>query len=85
MFSDTLDEWIGLNERNVNLYVGLAAYKAGAEDETDPGWIQSQSNLADQISQVKEKGCDGYVFFSASDLYREGAEEEFINYRNLVL
>jgi hypothetical protein len=83
MFTDTLDEWISLNKQDLNLYVGVAAYKAGTEQEDDPGWEQSDSNLALQIMQSYEKGCEGFVFFSASDFYRDSAAEEFYNYRNL--
>ena len=37
-----------------------------------------------QVQQIREKNCDGYVFFSATDFYRNGASEELGNYRNLV-
>ena len=84
MFTDTLDEWIELNENDAELYVGLAVYKAGIVEEADPGWKNSDQNLALQVEQLTEKGCDGYVFFSAGDFYRSGADDELGNYRNLV-
>ena len=84
MFTDTLDEWIALNEIDAELYIGLAAYKTGTDEEADPGWKRSSSNLASQVQQIKEKDCDGYVFFSAGDFYRSGAGEELGNYRTLV-
>lgn len=83
MFSDTLDEWIGINVRNKPLYVGLALYKAGMHEADDPGWLSSNSNIEFQINQLRGKSCDGYVFFSASDLFRTGAAEELNVYRNL--
>ena len=84
MFTDTLDEWISLNENDTELYIGLAAYKAGLDEEADPGWKNSDRNLASQVEQLTEKGCDGYVFFSAGDFYRNSADSELGNYRNLV-
>jgi len=84
MFTDTMDEWIALNKNDTDIYVGLAAYKAGTDEEADPGWENSSENIAEQVLQVKEKECDGYVFFSAGDFYRSGAGEELGNYRNLV-
>lgn len=84
MFSDTLDEWCGLNTNNTDMYIGLAAYKAGTDDEEDPGWENSSENLAFQVQQINEKDCGGYVFFSAGDFFRKAAEEELENYRNLV-
>ena len=84
MFTDTLDEWIALNKNDAELYIGLAAYKAGLDEEADPGWENRNDNLAVQVQQIREKNCDGYVFFSATDFYRNGASEELGNYRNLV-
>lgn len=84
MFTDTLDEWLVLNKGDAELYIGLAAYKAGTDEEADPGWKNSSENIAVQVRQLTEKGCDGYVFFSAGDFYRNGAGEELGNYRNLV-
>lgn len=84
MFTDTLDEWIALNKNDAKLYVGLAVYKAGLAEEADPGWENSDENLAGQVEQLTEKGCDGYVFFSAGDFYRNSAIDELGNYRNLV-
>ena len=84
MFSDTLDEWCELNVNNREIYIGLALYKAGKTETEDPGWENSSENISDQVIQIREKGCDGYVFFSAGDFYRAGADDELGNYRNLV-
>jgi len=84
MFSETLDEWCELNTNNTELYIGLALYKAGEQDADDPGWENSSQNIASQVKQINEKKCDGYVFFSAGDFYRNSANEELGNYRNLV-
>ena len=84
MFTNTLDEWIALNKADAELYIGLAAYKAGLEEDADPGWKNSDRNLASQVEMLTEKGCDGYVFFSAGDFYRNSACDELGNYRNLV-
>lgn len=84
MFTDTLNEWISLNRNGAPLYIGLAMYKTGLEEEEDPGWINSDMNIAQQVEQIQENGCGGYIFFSASDFYREGAKAELKNYTNLV-
>lgn len=84
MFTETLDEWIALNKNDAELYIGLAAYKAGTDEAADPGWKNSDANLAGQVEQIYEKKCDGYVFFSAADFYRDEAKAELVNYRNLV-
>lgn len=84
MFSDTLDEWLSLNQNDMPVYVGLALYKAGTDDDDDPGWKNSSENIAFQVTQLREKGCHGYAFFSAADFFREGASEELKGYQNLV-
>lgn len=83
MFSDTLDEWISMDKNGVPIYVGLALYKTGDEDEADPGWVASDENIKYQIDILRERGCAGYVLFSASDLFRSGAAGELNNYLEL--
>jgi hypothetical protein len=83
MFSDTLDEWQEINVKGKPVYIGLALYKTGKQETDDPGWITCNSNIEFQIRQLREKNCGGYVFFSASDLFREGAAEELKIYQKL--
>lgn len=83
MFSDTLDEWLDINVKNKPLYVGLALYKTGIQEAEDPGWTSSSSNIESQVKQVRGKNCGGYVFFSASDMFRAGASEELNVYQKL--
>ena len=84
MFSDTMAEWMSLNRNGVPIYAGLALYRAGTDVKEDPGWKNSGGNIAFQVTQLRETGFDGYAFFSASDFFREGAENELKNYQNLV-
>lgn len=84
MFSDTMNEWMSMNESGIPIYAGLALYRAGTDAQDDPGWKNSSENIAWQITQLREAGYAGYAFFSASDFFREGAEEELKNYTNLV-
>lgn len=76
MFSDTLDEWCEMRENDADLYVGLALYRTGTSAADDPGWERSDHNIEFQINQIQQKKCDGFVFFSASDLFRKRAESE---------
>lgn len=84
MFTDTLDEWISLNKRDIPLYPGLALYRAGEKSDDDPGWSKRQDNLARQLARLREKGCGGYALFSAGDFSRSGAAEELKNYQRQV-
>ncbi len=85
MFSDTLDEWISLDQGDVPLYPGLALYRAGEKGEDDPGWQESSDNLAQQLRILREKGCEGFALFSARDLFRQDAQEEIKNYQGEVM
>lgn len=76
MFSDTLDEWCEMRENDADLYVGLALYRTGTSAADDPGWERSDHNIEFQINQIQQKKCDGFVFFSASDLFKKSAESE---------
>lgn len=84
MFSDTLEEWCRMNQNDTDLYIGLALYKAGTEEADDPGWENSDENLAIQTGKVRDAGCGGTVLFTASDLFRESAQKELENYRKQV-
>lgn len=85
MFSDTLDEWMDMNEADIPLYVGLALYRTGEKASDDPGWGKSSTNLARQVAQLRDKGCGGFALFSAKDFLRKGAQKELENYQKEVL
>ncbi len=85
MFTNTLEEWMGLNEAGIPLYPGLALYRTGEKAKDDPGWHASSDNLARQVRILREKGCHGFALFSARDLFRQGAQEEIKNYQGEVM
>lgn len=76
LFKDTLAEWRSLNQRDVPMYIGLAAYKAGEKLKEDPGWQKTSSNLSNQLKQIRGGNSEGYVLFQYSDLYRSNAWKE---------
>lgn len=84
MFSDTLEEWIGKNQKNVPLYVGLALYRTGEKADDDPGWGRHSDVLAGQLRQLREKQCEGFALFSAKDFFRKSAQTELENFRAAV-
>ena len=79
LFKDTLAEWRSLNKRDVPMYIGLAAYKAGEKIKEDPGWKKKSNNLANQLKQIRKGNSEGYVLFQYSDLYRGNAWKEIKN------
>lgn len=84
MFTNTLDQWLDINKAKIPLYVGLALYKTGEASPDDQGWGESSSNLAEQISQMREKQCSGFVLFSARHFSRKQARQELENCRKEI-
>ncbi|MDD5955528.1 MAG: hypothetical protein PUC40_00885, partial [Lachnospiraceae bacterium] len=81
----TLNNWTakGLNKVGMPVYIGFAVYKSSGWTG-DPGWRRSSSNLSKQLKMLRKKKCDGYVLFSAKDLYRNGASKEISNLNKVV-
>lgn len=85
MFTRTLNNWTakGLNKVGMPVYIGFAVYKSSGWTG-DPGWRRSSSNLSKQLKMLRKKKCDGYVLFSAKELYRKGASKEISNLNKVV-
>ena len=66
------------------MYIGLATYRAGTYSSSDLGWRRKNNNLVSQIKKEKAAGCDGFVLFSSSYMYRSRAAKEMSNYRNYI-
>lgn len=82
MFTDRLNIFLEKRKNKAKFYVGLALYKTQKTgNSNDPGWTWKDTNLAEQLDEIKEKGADGYVFFSAQFLFRNCAKEELSNLR----
>lgn len=86
MFSDRLDLFLQKKRNHAKFYVGLALYKTDPSNSAgDPGWTLKNTNLQEQIAELEWKGADGYVYFSAQDLFKNSASEELENIRNFSL
>ena len=80
------DEWSTLpRNENVNLYIGLAGYKAGiSKSESkkmgDNEWSKSNTVLKRQVAYARKmEKSDGFVVFDYADLHRKSAKKEFTN------
>ena len=84
-FEDALESWSTLDyDENVKLYVGLAGYKAGTDDD-EGTWAESSSILADEykILQTNEKS-EGFMIYSYNSIISDESREEMQNLRNLL-
>lgn len=73
-FDGLLAAWAAIPRREgVRLYVGLALYKAGMEDDPYAGtgrqeWAQHHDILARQVQALRAGGADGFALFRYSHL-----------------
>ena len=84
MFSDRLNAWNSLNSAGVRMYIGLAAYRAGTQIASDPGWSVSESNLASQVQKLRNGGDSGFVLYSYSSTVGSAAAAEMQNLRAVM-
>ena len=63
-FEDGLADWLRIEQhRNLALYIGIPAYKAGT-DADDGTWLDSSDILKTEIEISREKGADGFMLYS---------------------
>ena len=64
-FGDMLQDFLDIRTSDtVNIYVGLALYKAGAKLDGDSDWKKSNSVIADEVLLARETGLvDGFMLY----------------------
>ena len=67
-FAETLAQWESLTGENVNLIIGLAAYKQGKYDKWagvsgEQEWIEESDVIQRQIELVEKSSADGYALY----------------------
>lgn len=77
-----LRRWLDLPRRDgVDLYVGLALYKAGLENDTFAGtgkreWAANHNIIARQVATARQEKADGFVLFRYEQLINKTAAAE---------
>ncbi|MBR1634371.1 MAG: family 10 glycosylhydrolase [Lachnospiraceae bacterium] len=85
LYSERLKQFVKLHQNSARLYIGLALYKAGTSGALDdPGWGQSQKNLADQVKKLRDKDADGFILFSARYLDSSQTKKEVSNLEKII-
>lgn len=83
-FNSTVESWKELvTSDSVQLYAGLALYKAGS-DEDDGTWLESDENIKNQIEFGRQQGIKGFMFYSFDYLENEQTEKEVENVMNYL-
>lgn len=83
-FENALSDWTALNlNKNINMYVGIAGYKAGSD--TDGGtWLDNNDILKQEIEIIRENNLDGFMLYSYDSLHSEQAQPEIQNVISLL-
>ena len=78
MFTKRLTQFMDpdLDKLGKTQYAALALYRCDNDYSSDHGWINSNTNLADEYGILKECGCNGYSLFSAASLYSKKTAQE---------
>ncbi len=68
-FENLLTRWLDLSGGKAQLLIGLAAYKAGTDQQPDNiEWQNDNTIIAREIELSRQNGVGGFVFFSYSSL-----------------
>lgn len=85
-YKTVLKQWVNIKKSNtINLYVGLAAYRAGisesqAKSYGDISWSQSNTILKRQVQYGRNTGIvDGYMFFRYEQMVASNTKKEMDN------
>lgn len=84
-FEDSLKSWCELEiSDGVSLYIGLAGYKAGTDDD-EGTWSDSNDILAREYEILrKNENTGGFMIYSYNSIVSEKSREEMQNLRNLL-
>lgn len=83
-FDTAADTWKNIvKNKNIKLYLGLAAYKAGSDADSGT-WKSSSSILASQIQYGRKKSCGGFMFYSCDYLSGDQTKQEIQNVIKLL-
>lgn len=82
-FEDSLQSWCELEfASNVNLYVGLAGYKAGTDDD-EGTWLNDDNILAQEYNIICEnEKTNGLMMYSYASLFSDDGKKEMENFYN---
>ncbi len=83
-FEESLNDWLSLDfHKNLKLYVGLAGYKGGT-DEDEGTWLDNNDILTNEIEISKERGADGIMLYSYESFKSDENKAEIKNVANYL-
>ncbi len=75
-FASMLQDYLDIRTSDtVNIYVGLALYKAGAKLDGDSDWVESDSVIADELTLARQTGLvDGFMLYRYENMLSKKKE-----------
>lgn len=90
-FAKTLLEWNAISKSsNVDLYIGIAAYRAGVSMQeaklmNDLGWANKTAELKKQVTYARQTGkVNGFMFYRYENLISDKAKKEINNLKSIL-
>ena len=82
-FEDSLKSWTSLEyDDKVDLYVGLAGYKAGSDKDSGT-WLESDEILAQEYDTIKNnETVKGFMLYSYSSILDDTSQYEMANLKD---
>ncbi len=83
-YDKTLERWLELcTNPDVKVYVGIAVYKAGSNEE--PDWKKDKDLLKKQIEYGRNTGkVDGYLYFRYDYFYKKATKSGVERLLNII-
>ena len=78
-YEEALAQWTALKKhKGLDLYVGLAGYKAGTDADSGT-WLDNSDILTNEIDIARDSGWDGFILYSYDSLHNSDSEDEIKN------
>ncbi|MBR2724848.1 MAG: family 10 glycosylhydrolase [Ruminococcus sp.] len=83
-FEEALKDWKEIEfHSQIEVYIGLAAYKAGSNEDGGT-WQKSSNILKEELTLLRKYGFDGFVIYEYRSLNDPDAKKEIENLRNAI-
>lgn len=83
-YEQTVEDWKNIiTNDKIKLYIGLALYKAGSDDD-EGTWLLRNDIISNQIEYTRSANTDGFVLYSWEYLDNEQTAAEMDNIENIL-
>jgi len=78
-FEEALKDWKEIEfHSQIEVYIGLAAYKAGSDEDAGT-WQTKDNNLKEELNLLRKYGFDGFIIYEYRSLKDHNTQKEIEN------